>query len=338
MFDTALVMQIKEWREAGKQVVLLMDVNDNPLHNPLYKKLKQMGTEMQEFTHKCWGSKAPHTHARGTRTIDGGYKSPEVEIMNISMRTFTKSPGDHRSIMLDITSRSLLRKFTPKIIRPVRRRLVNLQPKAVRTINRITHKQFRIHMIAKQMDTVDKLTQECGYPAPKWLRTKILQLYNQITEIKLHAETNCRKIRTPDSKFSPAVKMWYDHIHSYLQLIWMREGKIKNKRNVLQFARRNQILEAEKLRMEEMKDGLQLVRLRKTDLRKEAAGLRQAHLRECLLEAQLKKDKERANAIKQRIHRKGSKRTWFVACCKSHDPTRGQGVGSVFSTYLLPTN
>ncbi len=118
-------------------MVLLMDVNDNPLHNPLYKKLKQMGTEMQEFTHKCWGSKAPHTHARGTRPINGGYKSPEVEIMNISMRTFTKSLSDYRPIMFDITSRSLLGEFTPKIIRPVSRRLVNLQPKAVGTYNRI---------------------------------------------------------------------------------------------------------------------------------------------------------------------------------------------------------
>ena len=61
----------------------------------------------------------------------------------------------------------------------------------------------------------------------------ILNIYSQITEIRRYAERNCRKIRTPDSKFSPTVRMWYDRIHAYLQLIRMREGKVENVRNIL---------------------------------------------------------------------------------------------------------
>ena len=63
----------------------------------------------------------------------------------------------------------------------------------------------------------------------------ILNICIQITEIRQYAERNCRKIRTPDSKFSPTVRMWYERIHAHLQLIWMREGKVKSARNILRF-------------------------------------------------------------------------------------------------------
>jgi hypothetical protein len=35
----------------------MMDINNHPLHNKLYTKLKEYNTEMEEFTHKCWGPK-----------------------------------------------------------------------------------------------------------------------------------------------------------------------------------------------------------------------------------------------------------------------------------------
>jgi hypothetical protein len=31
----------------------MMDINDHPLQNKFYKKLKDHNTDMQEFTHKC---------------------------------------------------------------------------------------------------------------------------------------------------------------------------------------------------------------------------------------------------------------------------------------------
>jgi hypothetical protein len=156
------------------------------------------------------------------------------------------------------------------------------------------------------------MTKYCGYPSPRWLRSMIIKLYKQMTEIRVHAEKNCRKILRPDSNYSPTVQMWYDRIHAYLQLIRMKEGKTKNTANILRFARRQHINEPERLSIEELKDGLQYARIWKADLRRQAKGLRKVHLRDCLIDAQEKKQHKRVAAIKQKCQREESKRMWYL--------------------------
>jgi hypothetical protein len=103
-----------------------------------------------------------------------------------------------------------------------------------------------------------------------------------MSEIRVHAEKDCRKILRPESDFSPTIKMWYDRIHAYLQLIRLKEGKATNARNIVRFAKRNHIERPIELTMEELEDGLQFCRIRKADLRQQAKGLRNLHLRDCL--------------------------------------------------------
>jgi hypothetical protein len=62
LFDHNLSKQVKEWRGKGKWVILMMDINDHPVQNKFYAKLKEQNTDMEEFTHKCWGSKALYMH------------------------------------------------------------------------------------------------------------------------------------------------------------------------------------------------------------------------------------------------------------------------------------
>ena len=184
------------------------------------------------------------------------------------MLNFAESPGDHCSLCFDISTRLLLGEFRYQVCRPISRRLVTSQVSSVTRYNQIIREHFEIHRILIQLDAVDKMTRYCGYPSPGWLRAMIIKLYKQMTEIKVHAEKNCRKILRPESDFSPTIQMWYDRIHAYLQLIWLREGKAKNVSNILRFARRQHIPSPELLTMDELKDGLQLARIRKADLRK----------------------------------------------------------------------
>ncbi len=86
------------------------------------------------------------------------------------------------------------------------------------------------------MNAVDNMMRYCGYLSPRWLGSMIIMLYKQMTEIRIYAEKNCRKILRPGNNFSPAIQMWYDRIHAYLQLIRMKEGKTSNTGNILQFA------------------------------------------------------------------------------------------------------
>ncbi len=155
----------------------MIDVNGHPLHNNLYRQLQERGTEMDEFSHKCWGPKAPYTHPAGKSPIDGAYKSPEVEIVHLCMLTFVESPGDHRSLCFNISTCSLLGEFRYKVCRLVSRQLVTSQPDSVRRYNDIVRKQFKIHRISERLDAVDKMTRYCGYPSPDWLRAMIIKLY-----------------------------------------------------------------------------------------------------------------------------------------------------------------
>ncbi len=50
----------------------MMDINNHPLWNIFYKKLKVQNTDMEEFTHKCWGPKELYMHHSGKSPIDGG--------------------------------------------------------------------------------------------------------------------------------------------------------------------------------------------------------------------------------------------------------------------------
>jgi hypothetical protein len=52
-----------------------------------------------------------------------------------------------------------------------------------------------------------------------------------------------------------------DQIHAYLQLIMMKEGKVKNTSNILQFAWWQHIKQPNQLTMEELKNVLQFAHI-----------------------------------------------------------------------------
>jgi hypothetical protein len=132
LFDSDLSKQIREWRTSGERIVLLMDVNKHPFHNKLYNRFKAEQTEMEEFSHKCWGPKEPYTHTWGKYSIDEAYKTPEVEIVNLRMLTFVESPGVHRSLLFDISTHSLLGEHKYKVCHQVSQWLVTSQPSSVK--------------------------------------------------------------------------------------------------------------------------------------------------------------------------------------------------------------
>jgi hypothetical protein len=306
LFDHDLCKQVIEWRGKGERIILMMDLNNHPMRNKLYTKLKEHN--MMEFTHKCWGPKEPYMHHSGKSPIDGGYKTPEVKIVKLAMLSFVESPGDHWSFILGVSTRSLLGVYQYKICWPVSRRLVTSQGGSVRRYNEIIREQFFIHRIKQCMNAVNNMTRYCGYQSPPWLRLMVINLYKQMMEIRVLPEKYCQKNLRPDNDFSPTIQMWYNRIHPYLQLIRIKEGKTNNLCNILRFARQQHIANPGELTMKELQDGLQFARIRQSELRKQAKGLRKVHLHNCLINLIEKKQKKRTAAIKQTINREESKR------------------------------
>ena len=236
------------------------------------------------------------------------------------MLSFAERPGDHRSLCFDISTRSLLEDFGHKICCPVSRRLITFQHLSVKQYNEKVRQQFETHRIVKRMEAVDKMTRWCGYPTPGWLWAMIIKLYKQMTEIRVHAKKNCRKILRPKSNYSPTIQMWYDRIHTYLQLIKLNEGNSKNISDILWFARWQHIEQPDKFTMEKLKDGLQLAHIRKTDLWQQTKGLCKVHLQDCMIDMQSKWQHKRVAEIKQKCNRKDSKRMWYLIKRTVKDP------------------
>jgi hypothetical protein len=109
-------------------------------------------------------------HHSGKSSIDGGYKTPEVKIVNLAMLTFAESPGDHQLFVLDVSTRSLLGVYIYKVCRLVCRRLVTSQETPVKRYNAIIREQFEIHRVKDQLNVVNNMTRYCGYLLPQWLR------------------------------------------------------------------------------------------------------------------------------------------------------------------------
>jgi hypothetical protein len=72
--------------------------------------------------------------------------------------------------------------------------------------------------------------------------------------------------------------------------------------------------------MNKLRDGLQFACIRKADLRKQAKGLCKVHLRDCLIDAQTKKQHKQVTAIKQKCNQEESKCMWYSIKQRVKDP------------------
>ena len=72
--------------------------------------------------------------------------------------------------------------------------------------------------------------------------------------------------------------------------------------------------------MDKLKDGLQFAPIRKADLRQQAKGLHKVHLRDCLIDAQTKKQHKQVAAIKQKCNWEESKHMWYSIKQTVKDP------------------
>ena len=137
------------------------------------------------------------------------------------------------------------------------RRLVSTQPRSVTTYNKTVKQQFRLHRIPERMDVVDRLSRICDTPTSPWLKSMMVKLYQQIEEIRVHAEKKCRDFLTPAAEYSAVIQHWYN-----------RKG------NVRKNSKRRNISNPSDLSVEEIQDALKYCRIRASNPRKQAKSLR----------------------------------------------------------------
>jgi len=288
------------------------------LNSQLCRRLRTeaTGLDLEEISHKVWGGREVNTHMNGLVLIDDVWASRSLEIGGFLILPFSQSIGDHRSMLFDVSSRSLLGVFEHNVVRAECRRL-NTQTSSLGRYNAILERLMATHRLIERQDAVISEIMD-NKPTPKQ-RQQMETLDRQFVEFQKCAERRCRKIIKPELEFSPQVKLWQERMWAFKALIRWRKGLACNQTNVLRTAGRRlcrKFPNPRDMTLEEMEAGYEYCKGRKRLLRGTAPELRREHMHTRMMDAKAKKDKERVKAIKQKMARESGGKMWYFIALK----------------------
>ncbi len=313
LFVKDILSQLRRWRKSGDRIILCMDANEHILKGPIARRLRQDDIELTEVGHPYWPPNTePNTHIDGSQPIDGFFATPDVNITNFLSLSFHEGVGDHRTMIIEVTTASTIGRFQGKIVRPSSRRLTLRQHGSVESYNKLLTTQLSVHNIAERIRTLREEIELSPRPLPTALTTRCTNLHTQIGQMRLHSERSCRKIARPALEFSPPVQYWYDRAHAYKVLLRILSGEHQHidVSRAIRMAHRKGIKHPRSLTAEQCRDGLAACKLRQAGLRKLAPGLRQQFIGEQLSKAQQRGDAARERAIKARMQLERSRNLW----------------------------
>jgi len=117
-FQRDFISQLKEWRDAGEQLVVCIDANQHIYHGRLGKELTdQEGLNLVEPVHATTGVHIGPTFFRGSKPIDGVWVSKDLHVTNAAVLPVGHGVGDHRMFVLDITNDTFVGDCNPAIQR-----------------------------------------------------------------------------------------------------------------------------------------------------------------------------------------------------------------------------
>jgi len=204
IFMQDLKQAILEWKEQGEQIILCGDFNTgdkNNVHtasefwNPWLEELDLIDVH-KTSTGMDW---LPATHERGSSQIDYIFISPSIRIKRAGFLPFSKFPGDHRAIWVDIQTEDIIGYNAPKLSIASARRLKSDHPK-IR--NKYLH--FLKDSLIKE-GLLDAITWLNQITPSDWTSSHTSMYDDVSSRIKLHmtnAERECRKLKTGDHPFS----------------------------------------------------------------------------------------------------------------------------------------
>ena len=108
MFREDLLHALRQWKQEGNRLILMMYANENVQTGFMCKQMGKEDIDMVEAVHDQVPGPGPKTWFRGKESIDGIWVSCALEIIGASYLPFHADLGDHQPVMLDLTVRSVL--------------------------------------------------------------------------------------------------------------------------------------------------------------------------------------------------------------------------------------
>jgi hypothetical protein len=131
LFQEDILSAISCWIEHGDMILIFIDMNEHILTGHLAKAFQCLG--LLKAPHLNWKGSKPKTFVFGKgKPIDGMYHSPELEITSIMQLSFHEGVRDHKTTLVDVTTRSVIGKLEKRVVMPQARKLSNKNKKSVK--------------------------------------------------------------------------------------------------------------------------------------------------------------------------------------------------------------
>ncbi len=223
LFQDDIIAAITRWIKNGNRLILFIDMNEHVLTGTLPRQLLCLG--LHKATHKHWGDTEPHTYVYGdNKPINGIYHMPDLIITALTQLSFHEGVGDHRNILVDISTSSAIGKFERRVIPPKARRLVTKNDLSVKAYLCFVTKECLRHKIQRRLDNIARDLQTRPVSPTHLAQLKGIDV--QRSDIQCGGERKCRKIVKPHLPFSPPIKGIDMRWRAYINLVvWHKKGR-----------------------------------------------------------------------------------------------------------------
>ena len=153
--------------------------------------MAQEDTGLNKISKRNWPEKEERNmFINRSIPIDGIYAVDDIEDeINMLSLSFCESAGDHKTVIIEISTRATIGQFQSNIVRPSTRHLTTKQPVTMDSYNVIVEEQFKRHRIVKRLEALPRSAKHRH-------------------RIGFHAEPKCRKLLKPNMEFSPTIQYW----------------------------------------------------------------------------------------------------------------------------------
>ncbi len=252
LFQEDILSAIGCWIEHGDRILIFIDKNEHIHTGHLAKAFQHLG--LLEATHLKWKGSEPQTFVFGKgKPINGMYHSPELEITSIMQFSFHKGVGDHKTTLVDVTTRSVIGKLEKRVVTPQARKLSTKNKKIIKEYIQYTTQQCRLHKLQRRLDNLT-VTALPGAELPTH-QEEMERLDTQKTKIQSGGEQRCRKIRQPPQLFSPQIREIDLRRRAYVNMEAWHKGDKKSNGNVFRAVARAGISRPKTLTAEECTAG-----------------------------------------------------------------------------------
>jgi hypothetical protein len=269
-----LTTQINNWLEAGDQIILMIDLNDNILNSEASRQLQSIGLK-EGITQRHDEKQIMSTCNRGNYAIDGIFVSSTIMIQKGGYCPFNIFPSDHRALWIDVTMSNLCGNKMAAVMHPQARRLKCNSPKVQEKwrelyLQALHDKSAVQRAYALQTKLVQPLTEDLINEYEKLRRIR--------SDARRYADKKCRKLRMGGIPYSPELSLARTKILLWKTIISWKKGRKTNKKYLLRLEKKASLTGSRNTTITNAKTALAQAYAEYWDIKKEANDLRTTFL------------------------------------------------------------